>query len=129
MVHSLTIESDLESDFLGIAEKLRRRIIKGFMDILVLKELKNGPLSGYDVIGLIHKRFGILVSSGTVYSLLYSMERDGLVEGVQNQRKRVYTLTEKGEREMKVITKANEEIQDFLRSISLLNANSRARAH
>lgn len=97
------------------------------MDTFILAELKDDPKSGYDVIGLIHRRFGVLVSSGTVYSLLYSMERDGLIRGFQKQRKRVYTLTEKAEQNIKLIRKANEEIQNFLRNISLLNANSCAR--
>jgi len=103
-------------------EKLRRRTIQNFMDIFILTEMKTGSMSGYDVISLIHRRFGMLVSSGTVYSLLYSMEREGLIKGVWNQRKRIYELTEKGEQNIKVITKANEEIQRFLRNISLLNA-------
>jgi len=106
----------------NIVEKLHRRTIQNFMDILVLTEMKKRSLSGYDVIGLIHKRFAIMVSSGTIYSLLYSLERDGLIKSVGNERKRVYELTEKGEQDIKVITKANEEIQNFLRNISLLNA-------
>jgi len=105
-----------------LVEKLRKRVIQNFMDILILTEMKKGSLSGYDVIALLHRRFGILLSSGTVYSLLYSLERDGLIKGVWNQRKRVYELTEKGEQNMQVITKANQEIQNFLRNISLLNA-------
>jgi len=63
-----------------------------------------------------------MVSSGTVYSLLYSLERNGLIKGVGNQRKRIYALTERGEQDIKVITKANEEIQNFLRNISTLNS-------
>jgi len=92
------------------------------MDILILAELKNESMSGYGIIGLIHKRYGMLVSSGTVYSLLYSMERDGLIKGVQNQRKRTYALTQKGERDIQVIMKANGEIQSFLRNMSLLTS-------
>ncbi|MGB9914944.1 MAG: PadR family transcriptional regulator [Candidatus Bathyarchaeales archaeon] len=64
-----------------------------------MNELRNGPLSGYDVIAYIHNKFNLLVSSGTVYSLLYSLERNGLVEGVWDERKRVYKLTEKGEKQ------------------------------
>jgi DNA-binding PadR family transcriptional regulator len=105
-----------------LAEKLRKRVIQNFMDILVLTEMKKGALSGYDVIGLVHNRFGVLMSSGTIYSLLYSLERDGMIKGAWNQRKRVYELAEKGEQNIKVITKANQEVQDFLRSLSLLNA-------
>jgi len=107
-----------------IVEKLRRRAVQNFMDILILTEIKNMPLSGYDVIGLIHRRFGLLVSSGTVYSLLYSLERDGLVEGTWNQRKRIYRLTDKGKLNIKLITKANVEIQNFLKNITLLNATN-----
>jgi len=105
-----------------IVEKLRKRVIQNFMDIFILTEMKKGSMSGYDVIGLIHKRFGILVSSGTIYSMMYSLEREGLIKGVWNQRKRVYLLTEKGEQNINVIAKANGEIQNFLRNISLLNA-------
>ena len=105
-----------------LIEKLQSRVIHEFMDIFILAQLKKGSLSGYDAIGLIHTRFGILVSSGTVYSLLYSLERDGWIKGVWNDRKRVYELAEKGERDAKVIAKVNEEVQNFLRSISLLNA-------
>jgi DNA-binding PadR family transcriptional regulator len=104
-----------------LAEKLRKRVIQNFMDILILTEMKKGALSGYDVIGLIHNRFGVLMSSGTIYSLLYSLERNGLIKGVWNQRKRVYELTEEGEQNIKVITKANQEVQDFLKRLSLLN--------
>jgi len=106
-----------------LVEKLHKRVIQNFMDILILTEMKKGSLSGYDVIGFIHQRFGILLSSGTVYSLLYSLERDGWVKGAWNQRKRVYALTEKGEQNIKLITNANKEIQNFLKNISLLNAS------
>ncbi len=114
----------MESDLYGFLEDCGRvayEIVKNFMGILILTEIKKGSLSGYDVIRLIHRRFGILVSSGTVYSLLYSLERDGLIRGVWNKRKRVYPLTEKGERNIKVITKANDEIQNFLKNISSQN--------
>jgi len=94
-----------------VLKKMHRRIIKNFLDVLVLAELRNGPMSGYDVIAFIHNKFRLLVSSGTVYSLLYSLERDGLIMGSWNQRKRVYKLTEKGEETIKAIMQANDKIQ------------------
>jgi len=109
-------------DSQNIVEKLQRRVVQNFMDIFILTEMKKGSLSGYDVIGLVQKRFGLLVSSGTVYSLMYSLERVGMIKGVWNSRKRVYELTEKGERDIKVIAKANEEVQKFLKKITILNA-------
>jgi DNA-binding PadR family transcriptional regulator len=110
-----------------IVKRLKRKTLRNFMDILILTEMKKeASLSGYDVIGLVHKKFGVFVSSGTIYSLLYSLERDGLIKGVWNDRKRVYELSEKGEQNIEVITKANEEIQNFLRNISHLNATKSA---
>lgn len=100
-----------------IVENLRRRTIKTFMDMLVLGELQEKPLSGYDIITLIHKRFNVLVSSGTVYSLLYSLERKGLVNADMDQRKRVYTLTDKGEKMLETVGRANGEINGLVQSL------------
>lgn len=94
--------------------EMYERIVKNFMDILVMAELRSNSLSGYDVISLIHKKFNLLVSSGTVYALLYSLERDGLVEGKLIDRKRIYVLTEKGERNINAILNANAQIQSII---------------
>jgi len=100
-----------------VLKKMHRRIIKNFLDVLVLAELRNGPMSGYDVIAFIHNKFHLLVSSGTVYSLLYSLERDGLITGAWSQRKRVYKLTEKGEETIRAIMNANDKIQFLMTSL------------
>ncbi|MEM3725755.1 MAG: PadR family transcriptional regulator [Candidatus Bathyarchaeia archaeon] len=100
-----------------ILKKMHERIIKNFMDIIILAELRNGPLSGYDVISFIHNKFHLLVSSGTVYSLLYSLERNGLIEGVWDERKRVYKLTEKGQKTIETILSANDKIKNFITSL------------
>jgi len=97
----LTLESKTTST-------LNRRIIKNFMDIIILKHLKNNhPISGYDAIKYLHKKFHMLPSAGSIYSLLYSLERKNLIKGNMNQGKRVYNLTNQGE--------------DFLRNICITN--------
>ncbi len=100
-----------------IVENLRRRAIKTFMDMLILGELQDKSLSGYDIIGLVHKRFNVLVSSGTVYSLLYSLERKGLVTADMENRKRVYTLTDKGEQTLETVGQAKGEIRGLVQNL------------
>jgi len=100
-----------------ILKRMHERIIKNFMDIIIMAELKNGPLSGYDVISFIHNKFHLLVSSGTVYSLLYSLERNGLIEGAWNERKRVYKITEKGRKTIETILNANDKINNFVTAL------------
>jgi len=98
-----------------ILEETRKSMVRNFLDIIVLAELRNSsPLSGYDVIDFVYKKFDALISSGTVYSLLYSMERKGLIEGELTGGKRVYVLTDKGTNAINALLKSKEEIQRFL---------------
>jgi len=100
-----------------ILKKMHERIIKNFMDIIIMTELRNAPLSGYDVISYIHSKFNLLISSGTIYSLLYSLERNGLVEGVWDERKRIYKLTEKGQKTIETILNAGDKIKGFMANL------------
>jgi len=81
----------------NLLRQLQKRTVKNFMDILILSELRKAPMSGYDVISSIFDKFNFLPSSGSVYSLLYGLEREGLIKGGWNGRKRIYTLTSNGE--------------------------------
>jgi DNA-binding PadR family transcriptional regulator len=100
-----------------ILKKIHERVIKNFMDIIIMTELQNGSLSGYDFISYIHNKFNLLVSSGTVYSLLYSLERNGFIEGVWEERKRVYKLTQKGEKTITTLLGASDKIKGFMSNI------------
>jgi DNA-binding PadR family transcriptional regulator len=88
-------------------EKLRRQSVKSVLDVLLLAELRNGVMSGYDAIGYVHNKFGVLLSSGTIYAHLYALEREGLVTSVNDVKKRVYKLTEEGEQTLELAFKAN----------------------
>ena len=116
MVASTGLLTDARTEA-KILKKMHERLIKNFMDVIVMAELRNGAISGYDVISFIHTKFGLLVSSGTVYSLLYSLERNGLVEGVWDERKRTYKLTEKGQKTIEAILNANEKIKGYITCI------------
>lgn len=117
---ALTITVNGEKSEARIIKKMHERVIKTFMDTIIMNELQNGPISGYDAISYIHNKFGFLVSSGTVYSLLYSLERNDLVQGAWIERKRVYKLTEKGARTIQTILNSNEKLKGFLTTV--LNA-------
>jgi len=114
---ALTITVNNERSEARILKKMHEKVIKSFMDTIIMAELQNGPISGYDVISFIHNKFGFLVSSGTVYSLLYSLERNSLVEGVWVERKRVYKLTEKGAKTIETIINSQDKIKSFLTTI------------
>jgi DNA-binding PadR family transcriptional regulator len=114
---ALTIIVNGEKSEAKIIKKMNERVIKSFMDTIIMAELQNGPISGYDVITYIHTRFGFLASSGTVYSLLYSLERNGLVQGVWVERKRVYKLTLRGAQTIETILNSQDKIKCCMTNI------------
>lgn len=97
----------MESEILN---QMHRRIIVNFLDMVILTELRKRSLSGYDVIAFVHNKFHMLISTGTVYSYLYFLERNGLIRSEQDQRRRVYTLTKHGKETLKAFLSSKDKI-------------------
>ncbi|MGQ9624294.1 MAG: PadR family transcriptional regulator [Candidatus Bathycorpusculaceae bacterium] len=99
--------------------EIEKRIINGFMDFILLLALNGngGCFSGYDAIKYIHRRFHFLPSPGTVYSHLYAMERTGWLKGVEENRRRVYCLTDKGLNFAREFDKVNGSVQKLFAHI------------
>ena len=99
-------------------KQIRSRIVKNFLDTIFLAELKkNQPQSAYALMNLVHRKFGFLISAGTVYALLYSMERKELVIGELSENKRIYRLTPKGKETIDIILKTKEEIFQYAKTV------------
>ena len=98
---------------------IHKRIIRELLDILILGTLNKSrfPMSSYDLISFVHKKFGLLISSGTVYGLIYCMEREGLIRGFWKGRKRVFTLTERGKETIKALLDERNEIINLIEKL------------
>jgi transcriptional regulator len=86
-------------------------IVKGTLDLIVLKALQTQPMHGFEVTTWIEGRSGgsLGFDDSGVYHALYRMEKRGLVEsnwGVteNNRRARYYTLTPTGSRHLETET-------------------------
>ena len=94
------------------------KVVKNFLDIIFLAELKkSAPLSAYSLMNIVNKKFSFQISAGTIYALLYSMERGDLVKGQTTSIKRIYKLTEKGTEVIDSILKSKEKIFNYTRNI------------
>jgi DNA-binding PadR family transcriptional regulator len=99
-------------------DEVERRIIKEFLDVIVLLELKDkGELSGYDFAVLQHQKFDLSLSPGTVYATLYAMERRGLIQGHNDGKKTAFHLTEKGTAALENLSKIGSELTDFMKCL------------
>ncbi|MCW4011828.1 MAG: PadR family transcriptional regulator [Candidatus Bathyarchaeota archaeon] len=103
--------SDIQSD-------IKDHLVKSFLDIIVLSMLKDNPIHGYAIIADIHKRFDVLLSPGTLYPLLYSLEKKGMISIEQDGRRKNYIITEKGLIQSdRVINAYSAQMKDLIKFI------------
>jgi PadR family transcriptional regulator, regulatory protein PadR len=81
--------------------------LKGHLDALILAVIASGPIHGYGVIQELGARSGgeLALPEGTVYPALHRLERGGLLSSTWSdagRKRRVYSLTRSGERELGV---------------------------
>lgn len=85
-------------------KSFRVKMVKSLFDIIALKYMRdNGKLAGYKFLSWIQEKYGVLLSSGSVYTKIYRLERRGLVKGEWGERKRTYTLTKKGKADLNAL--------------------------
>ena len=80
-------------------------LVRGTLDLLILKTLTWGPMHGYAVTAAIRRSTGdaLLVEEGALYPALYRMEAKGWIEAEwglseNNRRAKYYRLTPDGRR-------------------------------
>jgi DNA-binding PadR family transcriptional regulator len=90
--------------------KIHGRIVSNFLDLSILLKLRNDSLSDQDIISYVSKRFNVVVSLGTIYSCLHHLEEEELIKAKWGKKKKVYTLTEKGEQRIKTLSNMSDKI-------------------
>lgn len=76
--------------------EMHNRIVRSFLDVVILQGLVRGPLGCYDVVSLIREKYDVSLSPGKTYSCLYTLEKEGLVQSELNSNKRIFKLTDGG---------------------------------
>jgi len=110
--YSRTVFGDLlESDILN---RMHKRFVQSFLDVVILLELNKRPLSDNDVVSFIQNKHNILLNSGTVCTYLNSLEKDGLVKSDSDLKKRVYVLTDLGKETAREVLNARTKILGLL---------------
>jgi len=96
--------------------------LRGLLDYLILRLLKDKPMHGYGVLCAIRDRYGYYPAPSNIYPILSSFEKKNYVESkleVQNGKpRRVYNLTSEGE----TILDFEEELLNHI--ISLANVKT-----
>jgi transcriptional regulator len=96
-------------------DKTQLELVRGTLDVLILKALVWGRLHGYAITNLIRRQTddALLVEEGTLYPALWRLENKGLVESEwglseNNRKAKFYRLTADGRRQLRQETEAWE---------------------
>ena len=85
--------------------------------MLVLKSLAERPQSGYDLIKGIREATGWKPSYGSTYPLLDCLGKQGIVTCREDGKRKVYTLTAAGKRELKEFRLQHSDMVERMREM------------
>ena len=99
-------------------------VIRGTLDVLILKTLSWGPLHGYAISQIIQQQTddALLVEEGALYPALYRMHAKGWISSEwglsdNNRRARYYRLTAAGRKRLLDETKTWERYSEAVTKI------------
>lgn len=84
----------------GFKKQIVQRIFRNFLDITLLRFVREEPMWGYKIIKHAEEKYGVILRHGALYPMLRSLEEKGLLrsrEDVEGGRiRKVYEITSKG---------------------------------
>lgn len=101
--------------------ELRKRMLKAILAPLILALLSEMTASSAtNFIEIFKERFGIQLGPGTLYPVLYRLEKQREIKSLPNRRKKLYVLTNKGK---EIIEDLQAEIENLQSMVCWLIAN------
>jgi len=82
--------------------------------IYILSLLKKRKIYAWEIPAIIERELGFKPGKITPYRVLYRLEKEGFVKSKIKERRRIYELTEKGEKELKKARKLYQTIVKWL---------------
>lgn len=105
-------------------DKRQTQFLKGLAELALMQVLKSGPEYGLRILDLLRTKAGLDIAEGTLYPLLYRLEKSGVVQAEWRIQKDVshprkyYSLTTNGRAELHTQVKewlaTSDKLRDFL---------------
>jgi PadR family transcriptional regulator PadR len=112
--------------------QLKGEALKGHLDLILLAALEDGPAYGYSLVARLDQLTGgrLSLSDGTIYPALHRLERAGLLQSkhavAHGRRRRIYSLTERGEAEFERLRGEWEAFESGVQSLLRRTASTKA---
>lgn len=99
-------------------------LLKGTLDLLILKTLEADPLHGYGIARALEAKTGkaLQIEEGSLYPALYRMTNRGWIDfewglSTSNRKKKSYRLTPKGRKRLRV---RQAQWTEFIAAVALV---------
>lgn len=83
------------------SKQVQNKMLKGFLDLILLKMLHAESMHGYKIITQVRKTFGVYYGPSTIYPMLNALEHHNYVKSDWNMTygrpRKMYHLTSAGE--------------------------------
>ncbi len=93
------------------------KTVRANKDAIVLSLLEEAPMCGYDLIKAIFMRYGVFLSQGLIYPILYTLEEEGMLKSgfaKGSMRTKEYIITPQGlalaKRKREALVQAMEDV-------------------
>ncbi|WP_210364264.1 PadR family transcriptional regulator [Bacillus sp. REN3] len=91
------------------------QMLKGILDGCLLAIIKDGEIYGYELAARLESYGFHSFSEGTIYPLLLRMQKEGFISATLRKstagpKRKYYSLTEKGEHELKLFIERWEQL-------------------
>ncbi len=85
------ILGNIKGCFELLQPSIGERMLRAFLDLVMMCMLKQHPMSAYEINGVLMRDFGVRVGSSTIYSKLYTLEKQGQIHCVMGRSGKVYS--------------------------------------
>jgi DNA-binding PadR family transcriptional regulator len=98
---------------MSFVDRLKEKVQKENLWFFILILLSRKSRYGYELRKLVRDEFGFWSGNVTAYRVLYSLQSAGLVKSEPMERRKYYTITEAGRKEVRL---AKEFLADVLKT-------------
>jgi DNA-binding PadR family transcriptional regulator len=92
----------------------QKRILKACLDRIILIEIaERNAINASHITTFVKRKFNIFLSSGTLYPVLYKLERTQKIRQLPKMKKKTFVLTKEGAKELEQFQRELGKIEDF----------------
>ncbi|MCS7140507.1 MAG: PadR family transcriptional regulator [Candidatus Nezhaarchaeota archaeon] len=95
--------------------RLRDKLTKENLWLYIIRELAEKPMYAYQVKVTLKEKYNIDAATVTVYTVLYRMEREGLITKVKVNEDKLYKPTDEGLKQFEMGLTLISEVMEKLR--------------